>query len=115
MKLATKQGVGRALNEAGVFKAGLRTTRIKGYSEQTSGWTSSETETGFVVKYHYAQNSWRTPRSTTDQRFENAQKFIASRTNQNLQVMLVALVAKGFDAVLIGETIVITNGHRSND
>jgi len=111
MKLATKQGIGRALNQAGVFKAGLRTTRIRGYCEQTSGWTSTETETGFVIKYHYAQNSWRTPRSSTDQRFENAQKFITARTNQNLEVMLVALLAKGFDALLIGETIVITNAH----
>ena len=111
MRNATKQTLSRALNQTGVIQAGLRTTRIV---EWTSGWTTSETETGFVIKYHHAQNTLRT-QGKTDDLFQKCEKWITARPNQNLQTMLVGLVAKGFDAVLIGETIVITNGHGSND
>jgi len=103
MKVATKQGIGRTLNECGVPKMRYSHSKVvRGWSTQQSGWTSEETETGFLVRYVYAYYSrgWGT-RGKTDQEIADHKTKVASTISSRLETMLVALMAKRFDASLV--------------
>ena len=111
MKVATKQGIGRTLNECGVPKMRYSHSKmVRGWSTQQSGWTSEATETGFLVRYVHAYYSrgWGT-RGKTEQEIADHQTRVASTINSRLETMLAALVAKGLNAALVGQSILINN------
>ena len=104
---ATKQGIARTLNNAGITKSGSRPTRIKGYSELISGWVSVETSNGFRVSYFAVNNV--NLRNKTAEQVEAQYAHRDQRISAMLDRMVVALQSKGYDAELVDDYIVITN------
>lgn len=106
-KVPTKQGIGRTLNDTLIRKMGYtHSSMVRGWSTQYSGWTSEETETGFVVGYVRAQGMWGS-RGKTEQEIADHQEMIVRTIDINIQKMFTALVAKGYDASLVGQTIFV--------
>ncbi|CAB4145648.1 hypothetical protein UFOVP1219_59 [uncultured Caudovirales phage] len=109
MKKATKQGIGRTLNDKGISKTkDVHSRMVRGWSNRMSGWESKETETGFVVVWIHGTSTWGS-RGKTDQEIAD---HVASREaylQRNLDRIFDALTNKGYDARREAQAVVITN------
>lgn len=109
-KIATKQGIGRTLNDAGIRKTGYTySSMVRGYSTQYSGWKSEETENGFKVNWVQShQSSWGSRGKTPEQIAEHDAQ-IAGHVETAVKKIFDALTAKGYDTSMDGQTILINN------
>ena len=109
-KIATKQGIGRTLNDAGIRKTGYTySSMVRGYSTQYSGWKSEETENGFKVNWVQShQSSWGSRGKTPEQIAEH-EALIAGHVETAVKKIFDALTAKGYDTSMDGQTILINN------
>ncbi len=109
-KIATKQGIGRALNDAGIKKTGyIYSSRIRGYATPTSGWESVETENGFKVTFKMVSGGVRAHYSQSQEVKDRISAVNQEYIDGQLKRMHDALKAKGYDTSFDGETIFVNN------